>query len=121
MKAQRLRWALRDMASHPDVLGCALVNQDDGMTWHVEGRVIALDSVASSSSDYWRLHRRTQNNFDVLGDLWVIVLMHREGQIVVSECGNGMLLVMVTSRMGGVDWNHWKIEHHRLAALVNEM
>lgn len=121
MKAQRLRSALHDMASQPDILGCAVVNLDDGMLWHVEGRMEALEDLASSSSDYWRLNRRNQANFDTLGELQVVVLMHRQGQIVVSTCGAGMLLVLVTSRMGGVDWTRWKAEHGRLAALVNDM
>jgi len=121
MKAQRLRSALQTMASQPDILGCALVSLDDGMLWHAEGRMFALETLASSSSDYWRLNRRTQESFERLGELQVAVLMHRHGQVVVSECGKGMLLVLVTERMGGVDWERWKSEHTRLAALVNDM
>ena len=121
MKSQRLRSALHDMASQPDVLGCALVGTEDGMLWHAEGAMTSLDVLASSSSDYWRLNRRTQESFDGLGELRMLALFHQSGQILVSECGTRMLLVLVTSRMKGIDWERWKAEHAKLAALVNDM
>ena len=121
MKSDNLRAALHDMASQPDVLGCALVSMEDGMLWHAEGQTTSLEVLASSSSDYWRLNSRNQGSFDSLGELRVMVLVHRSGQILISECGARMLLVLVTSRMKGIDWERWKTDHTRLAVMVNAM
>lgn len=121
MKSERLRAALHSMAAQPDVLGCALVSTEDGMLWHAEGAMTSLEVLASSSSDYWRLNHRTQGSFDGLGELRVLMLVHRHGQILVSECGARMLLVLVTAGMKGIDWERWKSEHTHLATLVNDM
>jgi len=121
MKSDNLRAALHDMASQPDVLGCALVSMEDGMLWHAEGQTTSLEVLASSSSDYWRLNSRNQGSFDSLGELRVMVLVHRSGQILISECGAGMLLVLVTSRMKGIDCERWQTDHTCLAVMVNAM
>lgn len=121
MKTQRLKDALETMAKAPDVLGCALVDMEGGMVWHAVGPLAELEAVVSSSSDYWRLHRRAQSTFQELGELRVATLMHRHGQIMVSECGHRMLLVLVTRSMGTIDWERWKVEHTRLAGLVNDL
>ena len=103
MTMQRLQDRLGAMAGMPDFLGCALVDMEDGMVCHAVGELKELEQVASYSSDYWRLNRRTQPVFDELGELRVVVLMHRAGQITLSECGRRMLLVLVTRRMAAID------------------
>lgn len=121
MKTQPLREALADMASLPDFLGCALVDMQDGMVCHAVGSLAELEQVVSYSSDYWRLNQRNQPVFEGLGDLRVVVLMHRAGQITLSECGKRMLLVLVTRRLSAIDWDRWKTDHTRLATLVNQL
>ena len=85
------------------------------------GSLAELEQVVSYSSDYWRLNQRNQPVFEGLGDLRVVVLMHRAGQITLSECGKRMLLVLVTRRLSAIDWDRWKTDHTRLATLVNQL
>ena len=121
MKAQRLRDALTEMAARTDFLGCALVDVDAGMPWHVAGALQSMEDIASASSDYWRLNRRAQATYADLGELRIAVLMHSKGQLIISECGKQMLLVVATHQMKAIDWDLWKREHARLAQLVNDM
>lgn len=121
MKAQRLREALAEMAARTDFLGCALVGIDDGMIWHFAGALASMEEIASASSDYWRLNRRARTTYADLGDLRIAVLMHSKGQLILSECGKQMLLVVVTHQMKAIDWDQWKREHARLAQMVNDV
>lgn len=121
MKAQQLRDALTEMTHRPDFLGCALVDIEGGMPWFAAGKLQSMEQVASASSDYWRLNRRAQANYADLGELRVAVLMHSQGQLLLSECGKQMLLVVATHHMKSIDWDQWKLEHARLARMVNDI
>jgi hypothetical protein len=121
MKSQALRDALTAMAARPEFMGCALVDIEAGMLWHAAGELASMEEMASASSDYWRLNRRAQASFAELGDLRVAVLMHSLGQLILSECGKQMLLVVVTQGMKSIDWDQWKQEHARLGRLVNQI
>lgn len=119
MKTEALRKALDALSAREGILGCALVELETGMVWHASGSLDSIEDMASCASDYWRLHRRTQHIFAPLGDLRVAMLMHGKGQITVRECGAGVLLVTLTTRLAAVDWKRWKDDHPVLADLVN--
>jgi predicted regulator of Ras-like GTPase activity (Roadblock/LC7/MglB family) len=121
MKAQRLRDALDEMAAMPSTLGCALVELDGGMVWHTSGSMPDMEELASATSDYWRLNRRGQKSFSTVGELRLAILVHKRSQILVSECGMNMLLVVVTELMGAINWDQWKTDHARLTYLVDQI
>lgn len=118
MTAQMLREALRDMALRHGFVASALVELEGGMVWHAEGDVPSLVEVASSCSDYWRLYRRSDRLFANLGELRVAVFFHGQARITVCECGPGMLLVVITAEVDGIDWTQWKLALRQLAQLV---
>lgn len=120
MNAAEIREALRAMAERPGFLAVGLVELAGGMVWHAAGAPEFDESVVSAVSDYWRLYTRSRKTFASLGDLSVAVLLHRAGRITLCECGSGMLLVSITSRGLGADWETWKQDQAHLARLVNE-
>jgi hypothetical protein len=121
MKTQRLRQALDTMVSREGILGMALVEKDTGMVWQAVGQLGSIEDVASAATDYWRLHQRTQHSFEALGALRVAILMHGKGQITVRECGESILLITVSTRLGAVDWEQWRADYPALVQLVNDM
>lgn len=118
MKTKMLQASLREMAAQQGFLAAALVELDGGMVWHAEGNSALCDAVVSTASDYWRLYRRSQEAFSALGGLHVAIMFHRHGRITISECGPGMLLVIVTELRKDIDWEHWKSQHAQLCKLV---
>ncbi len=121
MKAARLREAIEDMAHRPGIAACVLVDMDAGMAWHSVGQIEDLDGIGSTCSDYWRLNRRVQGSFSALGDLRLVMLVHQRGQLIISECGKGMLLVAVMNELRAVDWEAWKVHHASIAERVNDL
>lgn len=115
MHAQSLRDALSDMASQRGFKAAALVELDGGMVWHAEGDRALCDAVVSTASDYWRMYRRNRDVFAPVGELQVAILFHRTARITVSECGPGLILVIVTEKTADVDWERWKRAHARLS------
>jgi predicted regulator of Ras-like GTPase activity (Roadblock/LC7/MglB family) len=121
MKSAILRSALADLSGKPGFVGSALVNIEDGMVWHAVGSVPELESLASASSNYWRLNTRTQSSFDDLGPLQIAILIHRLGQLTMCECGKGMLLTVVTERRDTGYLAELKSAHPKIAKLVNDI
>lgn len=121
MKSQILRTALTELANKPGFVGSALVNIEDGMVWHAVGTIPDLESLASASSNYWRLNTRTQASFLDLGPLQIAILVHRLGQLTLCECGKGMLLAVVTDRRNTGYLAELKTAQPHLTRLVNEM
>ena len=115
MRPESLREALSDMAAQRGFQAAALVELDGGMVWHAEGDAALCDAVVSTVSDYWRLYRRNREVFSPVGELQVAILFHRAARITVSECGPGLILVIITDRDADVDWERWKKAHARLS------
>ena len=119
MNAQRLQASLDDMASLLGVVGCALVEIETGMVWNSAGQIEDMTLLAEAASDYWRLYRRLQPNFEQVGKLRACVMMHDAGRITLLPCGGGMLLVTITTQQAQVDWKTWQTRTRDLAVLVD--
>lgn len=116
---QNLRLALESMAARPAFLGCALVELGNGMVWHTAGLLQDMETLASTCTDHWRLYQRSRSHYADLGDMRMLVMFHEKGQLLLSQCGAGMLLAVVTAQLRPVAWEEWKQEHARLAKLVD--
>lgn len=121
MKSERLREALEQIAQLKGLQGCALVEIDAGMVWHTAGSIVDVNKIAEAASDYWRLYQRQRVYFEHLGELRAQVMMHRDVRITMLPCGQGMLLVALSSEQEAVDWVQLQSRTGQVKQLVAQL
>jgi predicted regulator of Ras-like GTPase activity (Roadblock/LC7/MglB family) len=105
---QALEAELDSLAQLPGMRGCAVIDTDAGMAWHTAGDAQLLQPIAEAASDYWRLFLRRRGDFEGLGEIRALVVMHAKGRITLAGCGEQLLLVCLSHEPDRVDWNRWK-------------
>ena len=117
MKAQALSDLLEQFASLNGLMGCAVLDAETGMAWKAAGDARSVQSVCEAATDYWRLHRRQEREFDsVLGPLVMQMIFHSRGRVTIVPCSTSLLFVCLTREPDKVDWSAWK---QKLAELKN--
>lgn len=119
MKEQQLKSILQTIAAMPGLQGCALVEVDAGMVWHLAGTAPDLQKIAEASSDYWRLYKRQRTHFGGLGELRAQVMMHADSRITMMPCGDDMLLIALSLEKTPVDWAALQAEAQHLKKLFS--
>ena len=108
MKRLDLECGVDAIARMEGIAGCAVVDMEAGMAWHVAGAAEALQPLAEAASDYWRLFLRRKDDFHGLGDIRALVVMHAAGRLTLAGCGRDLLLVCLSREPDRVDWPAWK-------------
>lgn len=117
MKAQALSDLLDQFASLDGLMGCGVLDAETGMAWKTSGDAKSVQFVCEAATDYWRLHRRQQREFDsLLGPLVMQMIFHSRGRITIVQCTHSLLFVCLTREPDRVDWSLWK---RKLADLKN--
>jgi len=120
MNARRVASELARMASHPGIVGCALVDATTGLVWHSSGAGANTERMWEAAVDYWRLHDRQKTHFADLGVLAAAVMYHSEGVLAIIPCSsNPDLLLISQGRHGAVDWTAWQRMARGLGKLIH--
>lgn len=120
MNNGRVAAELARMASHPGIVGCALVDATTGLVWHASDAGANTECMWEAAVDYWRLHDRRKTHFADLGMLAAAVMYHRAGVLAIIPCSSDPELLLISQgRHGSVDWTAWQRMARRLGKLIH--
>lgn len=117
MNQQHIAQELASMAETSGVIACALVEISTGMVYASAGKHPGIDCLAEAASDYWRLYKRIQANFDDFGPLEAVSAQHKRGVMSLIPCSEG-LVVATVSLPSKLDWRVWSAKVKVLGALL---
>ena len=118
MNNAALRKTITHMAAQPGIMACALVDAETCMVIQSAGQAQGIDILAEAATDYWRLYKRLQKHFDVLGPLNTSVMLHSQGMINITPCSESAVVIAMANRLQ-TDWNVWQKEVGKLGELMS--
>ncbi|MEP7100259.1 MAG: hypothetical protein ABI781_07100 [Burkholderiales bacterium] len=119
MTSSRFAAELERMASHPGILGCALVDAGTGLVWHSCAAGPNAERIWEAAIDYWRLHDRQKANFAGLGTLGAAVMYHTGGVLAVFPCSTDPdVLLVCHGQLRDVDWMTWQRKVRDLGQMI---
>lgn len=104
----RIPVLLQELAAHPGVHGCALVEVETGMVWHCAGQWEAMESFAEAAVQVWRVQLRHREQFAVLGQPRSSICYFEEGSLALLPCAGVVpLLLVCRAERAGMNWASW--------------
>ena len=97
---------LQKLAAFPAIDGCAVVEVDTGMAWHVAGKYPELERVGEAAIEFWRIQNRLTEHLGALGPLKSAAYSFANRVVALFPC---LVLVCVAAK-GPVAWADWGIE-----------
>jgi len=114
--------ALAGLCRQAGVEGCTLVEASSGTVHSTSGSTRGSGSVWEAATDYWRLYHRQQRHFAPWGCLRAAVFVHDRGAIgVLPCCDEPPLVVVVSARADGVDWEECERLTRALGAALRSL
>jgi hypothetical protein len=114
--------ALASICRQAGVEGCALIEASIGAVHSSNGHTRGNGSAWEAATDYWRLYHRQQRHFAPWGPLRAAVLVHAGGTIgVLPCCDQPPLVVVVSARGDGVDWEECERLTRALGAALRSL
>jgi hypothetical protein len=99
---------LQTLADFPGIDGCALVETDTGMAWHVAGHYPELERIGEAAIEFWRIQHRLSAHLTTLGPLKSAAYSFSNRVVALFPCCDepGLVLVCVAAK-GPVAWPAW--------------
>ena len=102
---------LQKLAAFPAIDGCALVEVDTGMAWHVAGNYPELERVGEAAIEFWRIQNRLSEHLGALGPLKSAAYSFANRVVALFPCLDNPALVLVcVAAKGPVAWAAWGVE-----------
>ena len=102
---------LQKLADFPAIDGCALVEVDTGMAWHVAGNYPDLERVGEAAIEFWRIQNRLSEHLSALGALKSAAYSFANRVVALFPCLENPALVLVcVAAKGPVAWAEWGVE-----------
>ena len=102
---------LQKLANFPSIRGCALVEVDTGMAWHVAGHYPQLERVGEAAIEFWRIQARLSEHLGELGALKSAAYSFENQVVALFPCCEDPALVLVcVAAKGPVAWANWGVE-----------
>ena len=102
---------LQKLADFPAIDGCALVEVDTGMAWHVAGNYPELERVGEAAIEFWRIQNRLNEHLSALGPLKSAAYSFANRVVALFPCLESPALVLVcVAAKGPVAWADWGVE-----------
>lgn len=117
MNYQLIESELNSIATTPGIIACALVAVDTGMIYFSSSSNKQFEVIAEGARDYWALHYKNGQIFNVMGKLNDIFVQHERGILRVQRCGEAMLLITL-AKLRKNDWTQWSGKISNLRQLV---
>lgn len=118
----RTKAQLQKLADFPAIDGCALVEVDTGMAWHVAGDHPELERVGEAAIEFWRIQTRLTQHLGDLGALKSAAYSFENRVVALFPCCEDPALVLVcVARKGPVDWAIWGREVEQLRRELLDM
>ena len=110
---------MNDMcAKHPGIRGCALVDASSGLVWY-EVMAMPHTGLWEAAVDYWRLHARLSQHFELMGELGGVAAHHRGGMLTLLPCLRDPDVVLVSlADHRTVDWMSWQRHARQLGEAI---
>ena len=107
----RTKVQLQKLANFPAIDGCALVEVETGMAWHVAGNHPELERVGEAAIEFWRVQARLTDHLGELGALKSAAYSFENRVVALFPCCDAPPLVLVcVARKGPVNWAAWGAE-----------
>lgn len=107
MKPQ-IQQHLQSLASFAGIKSCSLVEAESGLVIDSAGEFVNVEQLSEAAVEFWRIHARQPQNFEVLGSLNLMMMAFQHGWLALTALPDdpSLLLVAVT-RSQAVDWPGW--------------
>lgn len=112
---------LQDLADHPGIDGCAVVEIATGMAWHVAGDYPELERIGEAAIEFWRVQDRLTAHLSSLGTLQSVAysFSHRVVALFPCDAAAGLVLVCVAAK-GEVGWQAWGLKASALRRVLSQ-
>ena len=118
---QHLETELKILAKAPGVIGCVLVNADNGMVVLSSPKSVRIEVIAEAARDYWVLHQKNGKVFEALGAVRNVFIQHERAHLSVQMFGNVSTLLVTISKLRSVDWNSWPERTKKISELLLQL
>lgn len=110
---------LQALADFPGIAGCALVEADTGMVWHVAGDYPELERIGEAAIEFWRIQNRLTAHLSALGTLKSAAYSFSNRVVALFPCHEeaGLVLVCVAAK-GDVGWQAWSTKVEALRRVL---
>ncbi len=110
---------LQALADFPGIDGCALVEADTGMVWHVAGHYPELERIGEAAIEFWRIQNRLTAHLSTLGTLKSAAYSFSNRVVALFPCHEdaGLVLVCVAAK-GDVSWQAWSTKVEALRRVL---
>lgn len=99
---------MQEIAAHPGIEGCVLVDASTGMVWHHSGTYPGIERIGEAAIEFWRVEKRLSAQLQTLGQLRSVAYSFSNRVVALFPCSKSLDLVLVcVAAKGPIAWAAW--------------
>ena len=99
---------MQQLAAHPGIEGCVLVEAGTGMLWHHSGACPDIERIGEAAIEFWRVEKRLSAQLQTLGQLRSVAYSFSNRVVAMFPCSEALDLVLVcVATKGPMSWAAW--------------
>lgn len=104
----KIATVMQELAAHPGIEGCVLVEASTGMVWHYSGTCQDIERIGEATIEFWRVEKRLSAQLQTLGQLRSVAYSFSKRVVALFPCSEVLDLVLICVAVKGtISWEAW--------------